>query len=119
MDQHTNKKGKIALSLIAMAAVRKLRSLPREQAAFTLYVGQEETPHRMTVISNGKGDDSTYYIYQGSSIPKDYPPMSTYLVSTQTDLDTVLAMFADNPELWAKPADDMLDLKEESYSEPR
>ena len=119
MDQHTDNKGKIRLSQIAMMAVRRLRSLPKEQAAFTLYVGQEETPHRMTVISNGKGDDSAYYIYQGSSIPKDYPPMSTYLVSTQADLDMVLAMFADNPELWAKPIDDMLDLKEESYSEPR
>jgi len=124
MDQDTQKKGKIRLSHLAMLAVRRLRALPKEEAAFTLRIGQEWTSHRMTVIQNGEHKSATYYIYQGQSIPQNYPPESTYLVNSDTDMDTVLAMFADKPELWSLPQDDILDMaeelcpEEELYSEP-
>ena len=113
-------KKRIRLSRTAMAAVRHLRSLPQEDARFTLKVSQEGTPHSMTVIANGRGPDSTYWIYQSAKpgpAPEWLPPASTYVVSTETDMDTALCMFADSPSLWSGAESDALDLPNEPYSE--
>lgn len=116
MNQNTQNLGKIKLSRFAMLAVRRLRALPKDKAAFTLRIGQEWTHHYMTVIHNSDSTLSTYYIYQGQSIPRNYPPESTYLVNSEEDMNTVLAMFADKPELWSLPQNDNLDMEEDSYS---
>lgn len=116
MNQDTQRTGKINLSHFAMLAVRRLRSLPKDKAAFTLRIGQEGTSHSMTVIRNGKPMVSTYYIYQGQSIPQNYPPESTYLVNSEEEMNTVLKMFADEPELWSLPQDDSLDMERELNS---
>ena len=116
MNQDTQNLGKIKLSRFSMLAVRRLRALPKDKAAFTLRIGQEWTHHSMTVIHNSDDRLSTYYIYQGQSIPHNYPPESTYLVNSEEDMDTVLTMFADKPELWSLPQNDNLDMEGEFHS---
>ena len=128
-DQHTierkqkkrkRKDARIRLSRVAMAAVRHLRSLPPSKAGFSLYVTQEGTPHRMTVIDNGRGrPDSAYFVHQSKSaaMPDGLPPTSTYVVSTDREMDTVLSTFADSPELWCHAKGDALGKEPEPFDE--
>ena len=122
MDPNNTKKGKrggkrrIPLSPFAMKVIRRLRSLPKWQAAFSLSITSEETPHTMEVIRNG-GPASTYYIHVGQRVPDRLPPDSTYVVGTPTELDTVLAYFANDPSMWGAPAGEPLEGDWESYSD--
>ena len=127
-DQHTierkqkrkRKDARIRLSRVAMAAVRHLRSLPPSKAGFSLYITQEGTPHRMTVIDHGHGrPDSAYFVHQSKdpAVPEGLPPTSTYVASTDREMDTVLSMFADSPELWSHAKGDALGREPEPFDE--
>lgn len=102
---------KIALSPFARKAISLLRKTPVSKTAFTLSITSEETPHRITVIDRGRGADSSFHIHLSPtrSVPKWLPPTSTYVVATQPELDSVLAAFAEFPDLYSKPKGDALD----------
>lgn len=111
--------GRPHLSPFAMKAVSQLRRKPRSQTAFSLYVTKEGTKRAFEVIEHGEGPDSAYYIHlsEGGSIPPTLPPTATYAVSTDSELESVLAMFADHPELWSRDPGDALDRPTEPFDE--
>ena len=112
------KKRGVRLSPFAKKAIKRLRGLPRSQAAFTLRIMDEGTPHVYEALGNG-GPASTYYICLSASgkMPDKLPPTSTYMAKTPGEVDTILAYFADNPDLWSAPRGEPLEGDWEPYTE--
>lgn len=122
MTNHTKttRKGgrRIRLSPFAKKAVQRLRSLPPSKTAFTLKISEEGVARTYDVLRRG-GPASTYFICltHSGKMPEWLPPDSTYLAKTSREVDTLLAYFADSPELWCAPKNEPLEGNWESYSE--
>ena len=103
-----------------------LRKAPADKTAFTLRITADGTPRRITVIDRGRGPDSSYHIHlsRDGTVPPWLPPTSTYAVRDAAELDSVLATFAEYPELYSRPRGDALDepdairYDEQAYDDP-
>lgn len=117
MDHYEKKKGKTGrggrprLSQLAMAAAKQLRSLPPARSAFSLYVTQDGKGGRFAVLERGLKKDSTFHIHlsREGRVPPNLPPDSTYVARNHKELESLLAMFSDHPELWSPPLGDAFD----------
>jgi hypothetical protein len=109
------------LTKLARQAIRQMRRIPPNRARFSLYITSEADPkHRITVIDNGVGPDSAFWICYSPSgaMPEKAPPASTYVVRTAAELDSVIAWIAENPAMYSKPKGDALDrLETEPYDD--
>lgn len=122
---HSKRKGRKhgkgpRLSPLARKAISQLRRAPRETTAFSLYLTREGSQRAYRVIERGRGPDSSYYICEAKSgrVPKGLPAASTYLAATAAEVESLLAMFADHPEMWSRPSGDALDEAEIAEGEP-
>lgn len=104
-------KAELPLSAFALKAIALIRKTPPSRTAFSLTLTAEGTRKRISVIDRGKGPDSSFHVHLSKSreVPAWLPPTSTYAVATQEELDSVLAMFADHPELYSREPGDALD----------